>query len=296
MTQIKAYHGGPHKLDKWDYEKIGANATMEGYGFYFTSDYNIAKGYANGGFLYQVNLTFNKPFFIGKRILKYDDIVEMLRVFDESGDGFLSNYGDVSYEGYESVLDTSARVLDENNEDDIDVINEIFRSSPYNINEFYTMMRDKFGYDSIVAKDPNWGGNQRIYIAWFNDQISITKVEDFSEEKDNSVNEIHKIIQEEIEAYFTDMEVSLDNMKGNTEEKVKFLKRVKDVVPSEQPEEKRAKKAQFDQAEEELEQITQMEKDLEDQKAEQEKLANTPQNNQNTDIKSLTQTQSFTSN
>ena len=296
MAQIKAFHGGPHKIYKWDYEKIGANATMEGYGFYFTDDYNIAKGYAHDGFLYHVNIDFNKPFFIGKRLLQYDDIVKILRVFDENGDGFLSNYGDVSYEGYESVVETSARELDENNEDDIDIINEIFRSSHYNINEFYTMMRDKFGYDSIVAKDPNWGGNQRIYIAWFNDQIKITKVEDFSKKEDDSINEISKIIQEEIEAYFTDMEVNLDNMKDRTEDKVKFLKRAKDVVPSDQSEEKRAKKAQFDQAEEDLEQITQMEKDLEDQRLEQEKLDNTPQNNQTTDLESLKKTQSFTSN
>lgn len=292
---IKAYHGSPNKIDKWSYEKIGKNATMEGFGFYFTSSYKVALGYSEGGYVYHVDLDFKQPFILGKRKLSIETIEEMLRVVDPKGDGFLSNYGDVDYEGYESVLSTSASELDNYNDDDVDIINEIFKSSEYDVKEFYTIIRDKFGYDSIVAKDPSWGGDQIIYVAWFNDQIKVTKIEEVPKEG-TTMDEIKKIIKEEIEDFYTDMEQSLKDMKDRAMEKSKFLKRVKDVVPSDQAEEKRAKKAQFDQSEEDLEQIDQMEKDLETQKSDQEKLANMPQDGVQTNVQSLTNTQSFTSN
>ena len=49
MNQIKAYHGSPHKFDKFKMSKVGTGegAQSFGHGLYFTSKASIAKGYAD---------------------------------------------------------------------------------------------------------------------------------------------------------------------------------------------------------------------------------------------------------
>jgi hypothetical protein len=42
------YHGSPNAFQEFSYEFMGRNGTAEGYGFYFTSDREIAEGYAEG--------------------------------------------------------------------------------------------------------------------------------------------------------------------------------------------------------------------------------------------------------
>jgi len=47
MGAIKAYHGSPHKFDKFDMSKIGSGegAQVYGHGLYFAENPNVAKGY-----------------------------------------------------------------------------------------------------------------------------------------------------------------------------------------------------------------------------------------------------------
>jgi hypothetical protein len=46
---IRAYHGSPHKFDKFDYTKIGSGegAQAYGHGLYFAGNEDVARGYAN---------------------------------------------------------------------------------------------------------------------------------------------------------------------------------------------------------------------------------------------------------
>lgn len=291
MGKYRAYHGSPNEIKQWDYDKIGTHGTMEGFGFYFTSSYKVAKGYANGGFVYHVRLTFNKPIIAGSRRIDLEDIKKLLKAADPDGDGFLSNYGDVDYEGYDSVLETSAEALDNYNDDDVDIINEIYRTSPIGLEEFYNIVKDTLGYDSIADNNPKWG-EQIIYVAWFNDQIEITEVEKIT--KDETVQEqLKRIIKEEVEDFYTDIEKNLMGMKDRMEDKIKILKRYKSAIPSDYAEEKRAKQAEFEQAEEDLEALSDLEKELEDQKGEIEKMQDTMNLKPQGDTESITKTQSF---
>jgi len=292
MGKYKAYHGSPNKIDKWDYKKIGTHGTSEGYGFYFTSSREVAQQYAQDGYIYHVRLTFNKPLIAGERRLDLQDIKKLLKVVDPDGQGFLSNYGNVSYEGYESVLESASQALDSYNDDDVDIISDIYNTSPIDLEKFYTIVRKTLGYDGIAENSPVWGTdyNQIIYIAWFNSQIEIVEVEEVNKDVQE---QIKRIIKEEVEDFYTDLEKSLINMMDRTEDKIKVLKKYKDAIPSDYPEEKKAKKVEFDQAEEDLEALEDLESEMEDQKKEIEKMQSA-MGGQKTDTEALTKTQSFT--
>jgi hypothetical protein len=51
MSEMTAYHGSPHKFDKFDMSKIGTGegAQAYGHGLYFAEDPNVAKSYAAQG-------------------------------------------------------------------------------------------------------------------------------------------------------------------------------------------------------------------------------------------------------
>ena len=61
---LVVYHGSPEKFNVFSYENVGAQGTTEGYGFYFTPDKNIAKGYAEKrgeGELFEIYLKIENP-------------------------------------------------------------------------------------------------------------------------------------------------------------------------------------------------------------------------------------------
>ena len=55
-----AYHGSRSQFKKFEQQFIGAHALEHGYGFYFTSDLDIAQTY--GDYIIEANLLIRKPF------------------------------------------------------------------------------------------------------------------------------------------------------------------------------------------------------------------------------------------
>ena len=58
LANLTAYHGSPHKFDKFDMRKVGTGegTQVEGHGLYFSESPGLAKHYARDGTTYKVDL------------------------------------------------------------------------------------------------------------------------------------------------------------------------------------------------------------------------------------------------
>lgn len=163
----KVYHGSGQKFSKFDYAKIGEHGTSEGYGFYFTGDESIARGYATNsgsGYLYTVNFKGVKPMSDSKRTIKRTDFIRFIRAL---GVDFLANYGDLKT-CIESEFDTA--------ESDTEMIAGIING--YGNREFVlNKLHEILGYDSIIQDCPTWGIGQTVFIAMVESAYEITSIE-----------------------------------------------------------------------------------------------------------------------
>lgn len=65
VLEIEAFHGSPHKIERFSDEFVGQGVDQEGPGLYFTTNEEDALGYARksekGGYVYKVLITLKKP-------------------------------------------------------------------------------------------------------------------------------------------------------------------------------------------------------------------------------------------
>jgi hypothetical protein len=169
--QYLAYHGSPKDFKEFSYEFMGNTGTAEGFGFYFTSDQNIAQMFADGGALKKAMLEINKPLNFEGRTISKDELAQFLRALDPTGEGYLSNWGEVGYEGYEQVLKTAVEGEMSGSGGDVDLICGIIQAEGRNAELVYSVLKQTLGYDGIVVNNPNWGGDQVVYVVFNNDQI-----------------------------------------------------------------------------------------------------------------------------
>jgi len=164
------YHGSPQEFQNFSYEHLGTHGTAEGFGFYFTSDKSIAERYADGGMVRKAILDIKKPLnFKGMSISK-QEFATFLKTLDPTGEGYLSNWGEASFEGYNKVLRTAIDGEFSGSSNDVDLISGIIQASGMNAERVYGVLKQTLGYDGIIIDTPSWG-NQTIYIVFDNSQI-----------------------------------------------------------------------------------------------------------------------------
>ena len=174
---LVVYHGTRNDFSVFDYGKIGAQGRAEGAGFYFTTNKDVASGY---GSPMEVFLSIKKPLPysakpFGKPVLQ--KIVKRVAEIESSkeghgiGDGYLSNYGDVGYEGLNNVVRSAADSLS-GDESAIDQISGIVGSgvSPEYVN---LAVYEVTGFDGVFSKGFSDSGDSdnSIYVAFFREQI-----------------------------------------------------------------------------------------------------------------------------
>lgn len=169
--QYVGYHGTPKDFQEFSYEFMGTHGTSEGFGFYFTSDKNIATGYANGGVVKEVMLTINKPLSYDRLTISPKNLSLFLRKLDPDGQGYLSNWGESALEGYNNVVNHAVKEELSGSDNDVDLISGIINSAGRNPESIYPILKQTLGYDGIIVNKPSWGGNQTIYIVFDNSQI-----------------------------------------------------------------------------------------------------------------------------
>ena len=166
-----AYHGTPKDFQDFSYEYLGTNGTAEGFGFYFTSDKNIAEGYAEGGILKKVNLDIKKPLNPIIFSISKPEFAIFLKTLDPTGEDYLSNWGESNYEGYDKILNTAVEGEFSGSDNDVDLISGVIQAAGGNAERIYKILKQTLGYDGIIVNKPSWGGNQIIYIVFDNNQI-----------------------------------------------------------------------------------------------------------------------------
>lgn len=167
------YHGSPNNFDRFDYSRIRTNGTSEGVGFYFTDNKSIATGYGQKGYLYTVELKGNKALSDNYKTITENELKKLMIALDDETD-YLSNYGDVNFEGYENVLNTALQSEYNNCDTDTEILGSLYNSCGEN-EIVVTLFYELLGYDYIKSI-PEWG-NQTLYIALTNDIIEVLEIE-----------------------------------------------------------------------------------------------------------------------
>lgn len=169
----QAYHGTTANFNEFDTNKI--TKTSEGVGFYFSENPDVASGY---GKVKSVFLSMNKPLAYDSKAFNKSTIMKIIKDMvkeeakvnqEDIADGFLSNYGDVRYEGFNRVLDNTSRLL-AGEKFANDQVSGIYHSGvPLPI--VSSSFKKVTGYDGVVANGYSNVGTDKIYIAWSPNQI-----------------------------------------------------------------------------------------------------------------------------
>jgi hypothetical protein len=165
-------HGSPNSFREFSYEFLGTSGTSEGYGFYFTDSEKVASGYSSeGGQIYKAYLRIEKPLSSTRKTLTKAALSKFIKALDPTGDNYLSNYGDVSYEGYSKVLKDAVESEYDYTDNDVDLISGIINGSGMAHSELYAILKQTTGHDGIIIGGASWGDGQSIYIVFSPNQI-----------------------------------------------------------------------------------------------------------------------------
>lgn len=167
---MKLYHGSKNKFEKFSYKHIRENGTSEGIGFYLTNNKEIAERYGANGYLYEFEITEDKELSSKEITLTDLELRKLLLALDKK-EQILSNWGDVEWEGLNSVLVTAIENLKDDT-DDVELISGLCNIGGFE--EVLTTLYKELGY-THTRVEANWG-NQIIYVAFVNDCLKLNSV------------------------------------------------------------------------------------------------------------------------
>jgi len=173
METKTVYHGTKFLFEKFDYSKIGSNGTNEGIGFYFTDKLNIAQIYTEkNGYIYEIEFKGKKSLSITKKTITRN---QLKKLYIALGDLYLSNFGEIEFEGIEKLANEAVKVDFESSESDVDLICGLLHGCNHYKQVLETLQKI-LGYDSIIIDSPTWGDDQIIYVALLESAYEIKKV------------------------------------------------------------------------------------------------------------------------
>lgn len=174
---IIVYHGSKTKFDAFSYSFIGDNGTDEGKGFYFTTSKEIALHYAGAdGYFLECKLTPTRIITDNAKTITADEYRKIITVMDEKCE-YLSNYGEVGYDGFEKVFNWAKSAEFDDEDSDVELISGIANASGC-IETTNRTLDELFGINCIIEYSPKWGGEQAIYVALIPEIITILNVYD----------------------------------------------------------------------------------------------------------------------
>ena len=127
-------------------------------------------------YIYEVYLKIEKSLNYSEKEMSYKDLIKYIKAIDPDGEGYLSNWGDISHEGYNNVLKKAATAEYNGAEDDVEMIHSIINANGGDFVNDYKTLQQTLGYDGIIVNKPHWGqdsGDHKVYVAWFIDQIKV---------------------------------------------------------------------------------------------------------------------------
>ena len=111
-----------------------------------------------------------KPLNVDKITISKKQLAKFIKTLDPKGDGYLSNWGDVEYEGYNNVLMTAIENEFDTSDNDVELISGIINSTGTSPDKIYPILTKTLGYDGIIA-NPEWTEGHKIVIPFTNEQI-----------------------------------------------------------------------------------------------------------------------------
>ena len=181
-------HGTNAEFNVFDFSKIGsANGKAEGYGFYFSDDYEITSRYGKNQ--KEVYLNITKPLSKDKTTIQKAEFTKFVNAlidfdvsqYDDEGltwqDSFVSNYVytyDARMTKQRAVREFVDQLWDYHT-NDVDLIYEVATAdgkvySPDTMREFYDVLGATLGYDGIIAEWTNKDGSSKVYVTFKSEQ------------------------------------------------------------------------------------------------------------------------------
>ena len=163
---LVVYHGSPNTFDTFNLDKVGAQGSTEGHGFYFTADREIAQGYAERrdqgeGKLYEVYLKIENPYSNEKRTITKTDVRKILSLLHKKDPEYaLSNYGDIAYEGLNKVLNIAVESENEA-ETDTDLIGSLVNGGIAPLESVLKAVYDITGKDGVIT---SWENGTPVFV------------------------------------------------------------------------------------------------------------------------------------
>lgn len=173
------YHGTNANFDKFslDFIGTGAKCNSEGVGIYFSDSKDLARTYAfNNGRVFTIKWNGNKAISSKEVTLSREEVRKFL-VELHKRTNVLENFNDISYYGYEAVLEETVDILLDN-DNDIDIVGELSNTCGSDVDTL-DVLYNILGYDHAVV-EATWGydlGQKNIYIAFTPDIIEVLDVE-----------------------------------------------------------------------------------------------------------------------
>lgn len=165
------YHGTPNEFTQFNYDFIGSNGTALGKGFYLTDSRDIASGYVGeNGKIMELYANIEKPLSLTEKNITKAKYKKFVKAVDKAtGGDYLSNYGEVDYEGYNNVL---SRALDDYTYDDndVDLIHNVFNVSGLGWEEGFRLLKKTLGYDGVVQHNFQ-GTGTTVFVPTLPEQI-----------------------------------------------------------------------------------------------------------------------------
>lgn len=174
---LVVYHGSKAIFTVFDTEKIGLNGSQEGQGIYFTDNKDFAEGFSDGkGQLLEGYLNIQKPLSDSELTLTREQVEQIIRKVDPSGDDLLANYSvDSRYYGtdkhnlwYESALNDALDSIMEYCGTDSEIMAELANAGAGSA-QVLKVLFDEFGYDGYIVKGKYKGTN--VYVAFDSSQF-----------------------------------------------------------------------------------------------------------------------------
>lgn len=177
---LVVYHGSGQNFNIFETKKEYRTGSSKGYGFYFTDNKSIAKGYQKkGGKLFEVYLSIKKPLDVNAKPFSRKQLTRLVRSVVSTEieeypevktykDGFLSNIVDTYSTSLSAAINEAVDMLP-NNDDAIAQISVIANILGSEQTTFKAVTK-ALGYDGVYVKDFQ-NGEGDVYLAWYPTQI-----------------------------------------------------------------------------------------------------------------------------
>lgn len=165
------YHGTPNSFTQFNYDFIGSNGTALGKGFYLTERKDVAEGYVGeNGNVMELYANITKPMSLNDMTISEEEYRKFVVAVDKATEGqYLTNFGEVEYEGYNTVLNRALEDY-EYNDNDVDLIHSVFNAGGLSWEEGFRLLKDTLGYDGVVEN--NYAGTgSSVFVPTLPEQI-----------------------------------------------------------------------------------------------------------------------------